>query len=239
MKFSLRFIKSIIAEIKDVLFPQICVGCNEEGNWLCSACSKGLPFSDNKNCLSCSKFLPSGSICRDCSQKSYLDGLVVLYKYEEKNIIARLIKLFKYSGVEEIVDVLEKMAADFFWEPKRVGFTPDVLVPVPLHPRRERERGYNQAYLIAKIFAYHFPEAVLDAESLVRKKYTEQQAKLAREKRMRNIQDVFVWVGEGDCPAQVLLVDDVYTTGSTMEECAKTLKQAGAREVWGIVLARG
>ncbi len=178
-------------------------------------------------------------MCKDCVKKSALDGLVVLYEYEEKNVIARLIKLFKYSGVEEIVEVWEKIFADYFWEQKRMDFVPDMLVPVPLHSRRKRERGYNQAELIAKVVASHFPDAVLDAQSLVRKKYTEQQAKLRREKRILNMHDVFIWKAKESCPSQVLLIDDVFTTGSTMQECAKTLKQAGANEVWGLVLGRG
>jgi ComF family protein len=231
--------RKIINGIKDILFPKNCVGCGEEGGWLCDKCYEKLFFNSPQACLFCSKFITYSSICKDCVKKSALDGLVVLYGYEEKNVIARLIKLFKYSGVEDIVEVWERVFADYFWEPKRMDFIPEMLVPVPLHSRRERERGYNQAELIARVVNHHFPDAVLDAQSLVRKKYTEQQAKLTREKRILNIQDVFIWRAKESCPSQVLLIDDVFTTGSTMQECAKTLKRAGAREVWGLVLARG
>jgi hypothetical protein len=105
--------RKIINEIKDVLFPKNCVGCAEEGSWLCGKCYQKLFFKSPEACLFCSKFITFSSICKDCVKKSALDGLVVLYEYQEKNVIARLIKLFKYSGVEDIVEVWERVFADF------------------------------------------------------------------------------------------------------------------------------
>jgi ComF family protein len=108
---------------------------------------------------------------------------------------------------------------------------------VPLFRARERDRDYNQSAVIAGCLGekYSLP---LDTKSLVRVRATKQQATLSREERYKNVQSAFVWQG-GDVPKEVLLVDDVFTTGATLEACARALKEAGVEVVHGFTLATG
>lgn len=108
-----------------------------------------------------------------------------------------------------------------------------VLVPVPLHPQREKMRGFNQARLLAE-------QLGLPAEMLKRIKNKHPQAELPREDRLKNLKNSFKISGKFDLSnKKIVLVDDVCSTGATLNECAKVLRQAGAKEIWGLVLARG
>lgn len=112
----------------------------------------------------------------------------------------------------------------------------DIVVPVPLHGRRLAERGFNQAEVIAQHFATLSGLPV--SRDLTRKRYTKPQAQLDPEARRKNLSGAFMWKGER-VRGRVLLIDDVCTTGSTLAECARVLKEAGAKEISAICLARG
>ncbi len=214
MRFSLEW-------LKDLLFPKFCVDCQEEGSWLCDKCLqlildlKELSQENNKAISS-------------------LNRVTALFNYGE-NTISKLIQMFKYNYLVEIEEVFRKIifANEFNFIEKNF-----VVVPVPLHPRRERERGFNQSEILAKLFVQKFGLEV--NQNLRRVVYTKQQAKLSGEARRNNLKDVFIFDNFGkSVPENILLVDDVYTTGATMEECAKALKSQGVKMVWGLVMARG
>jgi len=111
-------------------------------------------------------------------------------------------------------------------------------MPVPLSKKRLKWRGFNQAEIIANILADNF-KLEIDAKNLKRIKNTKPQAKLNERERRNNLADCFSWLGDKLNGRNIILVDDVATTGSTLNECAKVLKQAGASEVWGLVVANG
>ena len=221
--------------VKDLFFPKFCVACeNVEGEWLCEACLATIAAPRMFYCLQ-----PAAD------GNSYLDNAEAFFSYEE-NTVAKLIKLFKYNYLTDLAEIFARIIKledfNFNWR----GFT---VVPVPLHPRRERERGFNQAEIIARIFAEKLDLPL--NKNLRRGVYTTQQAKLTKEERQKNLKNAFVWDADNKrvpsrnsgtpliAGEKVLLVDDVFTTGATMQECAKVLKNNGAKEVWGLALASG
>ncbi len=209
-----------LAWLKDLLFPTYCVSCKAEGTWLCQAC-----FPKNTTAENFALEAVEG--------KSYLDGLTAFFSYGE-NPVSELLKMLKYKYITEVLVELRQLIVGVSGYPKLDGF---VIMSVPLHPRRERERGFNQAEYIANLFSEKLELPI--CQRLFRKMYTKQQAKLSGEERRKNLNEAFVFSDNNSIPKKVLLIDDVFTTGSTMQECAKVLKNAGVKTVWGMVLAKG
>lgn len=163
-----------------------------------------------------------------------LEAITAFFNFTEQSPVARLIHTFKYDYASSIGSIWQQVVenSEVKWP---AGF---VFMPVPLFVHRERERGYNQAAILAGIFS-SFSGLPYSTSHLVRTKKTAQQAKLNRQERFDNVAGAFDWISLARVPERVLLVDDVFTTGATMRECAKALKIAGAKEVRGVVLARG
>lgn len=205
----------VLGQIKDCLFPYFCLGCGKEGEWWCGECR-------SKNKIEPFEF----------EAGDYLEKVTALFNYEEKHSLAKLIKTFKYGWVRDIKSLWREIIFD-----SDLTTSKAVLIAVPLHPRRERERGFNQAEELAGILSEKY-QLKTDFDHLIRKIYTSQQSSLTREKRLKNVEEAFLWVGD-TAPEKVVLIDDVFTTGATMQECAKALKRAGVKQVSGFVLARG
>ena len=204
----------------DLLFPLHCTGCQREGKVLCETCVDHLPRLKTPYCPVCAE-PNSGSICRWCQQSTPgFDGLRGPYLMEGP--IREAIHNLKYRGIRAAATELGDLLAQFLTDQAIPG---DVIVPVPLHPRRVRERGYNQS-------------------ELFRTKDSPPQVQAgSREQRRENVADSFRCNtdvrGNSDVHHRaVILVDDVATTGSTLSACASALKAAGATSVWGLVLAR-
>jgi ComF family protein len=176
----------------------------------------------------------NGQFCTRCRSKSSLTGVVVAAYYGD-GPLKELIHGFKYDGLFDIKEVLGKYLTLTLAEKFKKQA---VLIPVPLHKKRLVERGYNQSHLLAVEVAKNTNYQVLD-KKLIRKKYTNPQVTFSGAKRKENMRDAFFWAGKDEIESRiVILVDDVYTTGATLEECAKVLKNSGAKEVWGLVLAK-
>lgn len=158
-----------------------------------------------------------------------------MWAYE--GIARKLISNAKYrylfNQLGELVKLEDRVESEFFR--RFLGEKPTV-VPVPLHPKRERERGFNQAAVAASLFANRCSLVVNNL--LIRVRETEPQVGRKREERLNSMANAFVMRSMLSVPASCLLVDDVWTTGATLRECAKTLKKAGVENVWGFVLAR-
>ncbi len=147
-----------------------------------------------------------------------------------------VVKSFKFRGDFFLGPLLLRRAIDLNWLPKDLkGF--ECVVPVPLHARRERERGYDQAALLGKVMA-RFTGVPLRRGALCRSRYTDQQAQLAAVKRWKNVQGAFRAASKAVADRHVLLMDDVMTTGATASECARVLKRAGAAKVSVLTLVR-
>jgi len=227
--------RDFIKEIKDYIFPIHCLNCDKEGEWLCPECLSTVDTRGIFRCPLCNCFTFQGESCGRCAGKTKLLSIAAIAEYGEEKIVGKLIKAIKYAYAEEAISVIEKMIDSFLINNADFFATVQTIVPVPLHPRRFAERGFNQALLIAKILAQKIQRPVV--EVLQRQRYTPCQVGLSREKRQQNLHGAFAL--SGMLSPSILLVDDVYTTGSTMQECAKVLRKAGVKEVRGLVVARG
>ena len=231
--------------IFDLIFPKECAGCGQESSWLCPDCFSKLKFSSEQYCFHCKKLNKTGSFCSTCQNDYFLDGVIIAGNYDDK-ILSRLIKMLKYNFVKDIGNVLGNYLTDFLKsyfdnEPNhksKIINLKSIIIPVPLHPRRLRWRGFNQTETIANVVAQNFQLEII-TKKLIRTKHKKAQAKLDEWQRLKNIKDCFAWHGDNLAGATIILVDDVATTGATLNECAKILKQNGANQVWGLVVAKG
>ncbi len=229
--------------IKDLLFPKRCVDCGEEGEWWCR---EHRHFLDNEGiwrCPVCKIENKTGTTCSCCKRETHLDGVISFLPFFEPSPLSELLYDYKYNFVKDLESLWEEMIVKNkvfmrknFWLQENTIFT-----PVPLHPLRERWRGFNQAQVLLNIFLrlvkekYPTQDFVFDG-LLERNKKTQQQAKLKKENRLSNIKDAFRI--KKTPPRRVILIDDVFTSGATLSEAAKTLKQAGAQEVWALTFFR-
>ncbi|MBU4347283.1 ComF family protein [Patescibacteria group bacterium] len=230
--------------VLDILFPIECAGCGSEGEWLCHKCFGKIKFKQEQYCLHCKKENKFGRFCPDCRQLYSLDGVLIAGDYDNR-LIAKLIKNLKYNFVRDIAGDLGKFLILFLQNlNSESGFGGAVLaggnliIPVPLHNKRRRWRGFNQAELIAREVSGYF-KLELSVDKLIRIKYKKPQIKLSEAERKSNIIGCFGWRGENLNGRDVVLIDDIVTTGATLNECAKVLKQNGAGKVWGLAAAKG
>lgn len=221
---------------RDALFPLFCAACGmAEGVWLCARCRLRM-MPSHSACPLCHVVTPGGSPCADCAGNSSLARVTSVLAYERGSPAEALIRAWKYAFARDS----ERELFHFF----RLGIADiamaggDVIVPVPLHPRRFAERGFNQSEVVGRWFSQVTGMPLLPM--LRRVRYTTQQARLDRRERQKNLRGAFAPLGRTSAAGlHIVLVDDVYTTGATMQECARVLLSAGAAEVAGVTLARG
>lgn len=220
--------------VVDFFFPRRCVGCGRTGDFLCTSCCQKLPRLLPPFCQKCGKPESSDNLCPTCwGQQNEIGGIRSPFRFD--GVIRQAIHELKYRNLKAISGCLAKLLADYL----QVNPVPgEVLVPVPLHPRRLRERGYNQSSLLARELGRLVALPVIE-DSLFRLKDSLPQAKTATvEGRQRNVADAFACRDQRLSGKHALLVDDVCTSGATLEACAAALKAAGTVSVWGLTLAR-
>ena len=238
-------VKLLKKAILDSLFPLFCLKCREEGSWLCEICLGETKILDFQVCPACEKNITDkGLLCFSCrdSGKSRLDGLIAAVSYEDP-VLKKLVHNFKYRFIGDISLPLAKLVAKAL---VRNDFPlPNLIVPVPLHPKRLRWRGFNQSLLLAA----HISEEIAPllkmevSDILERKKYNQPQMNVKNyQQRLRNVQNIFGLKSDIHLDViknkHILLIDDIATTGATLEQCAKVLKSAGAKKVSAAVVAR-
>ena len=218
----------------DLLFPQRCVGCGKEGNFICQSCCSSLPRVMPPLCLKCGRPQPSGILCPSCvGWQAEIAGIRSPFRFE--GTVRQAVHQLKYKNLRALAAPLAKMLNDYLIANP---IPAEVLVPVPLHRKRLRERGYNQSSLLAKELGKLINSPVV-YDCLIRQQNTPPQARTATvDERRKNVADAFTCVGERLRNQQVLVIDDVSTSGATLDACAQALKAAGAVSVWGLVLAR-
>lgn len=231
-------LKKIWEKIKDYVFPVHCLGCEEEGIWLCSNCKKKIDITGCFYCPICHKQSDLGKCCEECKQESSLDSHIAISKYDENNLIGKVIQTLKYSYAEDVSKAIEDIIKDFLNTNYNIFSNIDLIVPVPLHKKRYVQRGFNQSDIIANLVFKNLDKK--KENILERIRHTGQQAKLKREERLKNLSGAFKLKNNIDLKNKnILLVDDVFTTGSTLQECAKVLKDSGVSRVVGFSVARG
>jgi len=184
-------------------------------------------------CPLCGRPHPTATLCASCRrQPLQIDGIRSVALFE--GALRKAIHAFKYSYVRELAGPLGDLLIGFWemWD----GHA-DIIVPVPLHRRRQRERGYNQAGLLARRLGLATGVSVWD-DVLERKRHTISQTGLGGQARRENVRGAFACLDSSVQDKRVLLIDDVCTTGATLEACSTVLKEAGARTVWALTVAR-
>ncbi|MDD5168612.1 MAG: ComF family protein [Syntrophales bacterium] len=235
----------ILEGIADILFPPRCLACSKvmhdnEPISFCHSCKSQFKTISSPLCFACGlPFETTGGadhLCGDCiiSPKTFSVARS-LGRYE--TTLLESIHAFKYKGKSALGKVLGQiMAAHSYPGFQITEYT--VIIPVPLHTRRLRERRFNQALILARTIARKYA-VPLDFTSLTRHVYTQPQIALGKKERLANVRGAF----RVDDPdkirgEKILLIDDVYTTGSTLNECARILIKSGAAEVGVLTLAR-
>ncbi len=216
----------------DQLFPPKCAACGREGTYLCDTCQPRLERLERPYCDLCAG-PATERVCSWCqSTPPAYDAICAPYRHT--GTVRDMIHELKYRNLRSSAPVLGRLLHAHFKKAPRAA---DLIVPVPLHPSRVRERGYNQSQLLARELSLH-TSIPSDTDLLRRTRDTAPQVSMEDyEQRRRNIAGAFECVGDPSGLA-VLLVDDVVTTGSTMSACAAPLKANGATKVWGFSLAR-
>ena len=230
----------------DILFPRFCFGCGKEGTYICNECEVFLT-ENNLICPICGESNYDGKTHPDCSTKYTLDGLVSVWDYE--GIIRDAILSIKGEGAHHVGKKLIERAFINVLDQNRfidfLEFFIDRSVKitfVPAHKKKKPTNIYqindkNHAEEIAKYLA-DIPEDKKEVVPLIKKsKKTKKQANLTKEERLKNVKDAFE-VKDKKMSERVILVDDIFTTGATMRECANKLKRSGVKKVWGFTLAR-
>lgn len=218
--------------ILDFLFPKHCVSCNTFGSYLCQPCASHIKYFTFSVCPVCDRPTINGRTHEVCASPFALDGFITFTSYEEP--IASLAKSIKYDCVSDAAHV-EYSILKTRWPPYAPSF--DMLIPIPLHPKKLRSRGFNQAELIARTIGQH-TNTPINTQALIKIRETSPQAQLKRKDRIINTQQGFVCLYPSHAHRKAIgLVDDVATTRTTLHLACEALKKSGAREVWGITFA--
>lgn len=225
-------------DVLSLLFPKFCVQCRRRGEYLCTKCFAFIDFLPTLICAVCSKPAIDGITHPGCRTRYTIDGVFasvaykgsikkLLYQYKFSPYLSQLTPFLSelmYEGViqfEPIIKIIEKNTA---------------LVPIPLTKKKARQRGYNQAELLAQELGKKLQLPI--EKCLIRRSETKPQSELSREERRENIKNAFS-VAAVPSQSTIFLVDDIVTSGATFNEAAKVLKKNGAKIVWGVALAHG
>lgn len=239
---ALGMLKPVEALIS-LFYPPICTICAADvgpSEYLCGDCNAKAARIVPPFCETCSEPFP-GAItdeftCANCGhRKLYFETAVAAYR--SRGIVRRVIHDFKYNRQIHLRHVVARWLADALDDVRLRGRRFDRLVPVPLHPARRRERGFNQADLLAELLSRR--TSIPLQPVLQRIRYTKTQTAFDRAERMENLRNAFRLRKNATVQGyRVLLIDDVLTTGSTLSECARVLKVAGAVSVHAATAAR-
>lgn len=225
--------------LKDFLFPKVCVGCGFVGSYICLKCQKKIVPINEDRCIYCGKISKYGLTHYGCQKPNGIDGVSALYKYN--GLMQKIIKAIKYRLVYEVwkeLCTIISVEAQTKWKDYGSVLNNPILQPIPLFPAKERQRGFNQAELVARLIKTIIDGKIIN--KLKRCKNTMPQAEQKENKnRYLNIKNAFR-INRNDLVLKhkIIIIDDVFTSGATMKEAARTLKQAGAFCVYGMVLAK-
>jgi ComF family protein len=226
----------------DILFPKHCVGCGRLGAYVCPACKKQIVLVATNECVCpvCDRRAFGGVTHPRCRSRYSLDGLTSFFYYT--TVMREIIRSIKYRFVSDMVSPLvDLIPSPLFGLLPMSKTESSVIIPIPLHPSRLRHRGFNQAEKIGTILSsqLHIPMRI---DMLMRTRKTDPQVSMKdRGNRLKNMEGVFAVrpeIKKELYNTGIFLLDDVFTTGATMRAAAKTLKQQGAKFVWGITIAR-
>jgi competence protein ComFC len=226
-----------------LLYPPVCTFCGGKtraGEYLCEQCEARAMRIVPPFCEQCSEpfegAITTTFTCANCAHRTiYFDAAVAAYR--GRGIVRDIIHDFKYARQVHLRHLVARWLFAAFVDERLRGRQFEIIVPVPLHPTRQRERGFNQASLLAELLSARI--SIPCKALLKRVRYTTTQTALDRAERMENLHNAFRLRKKANVRGlHVLLIDDVLTTGSTLSECARVLKHAGASSVYAATAAR-
>jgi len=230
-------------DILNFLFPKYCLGCGKQGSYFCPKCLQSAK-AIKQICPVCEKQTPFGQAHNFCQTRNCLDGLISFFAYE--GIIRLAIHKLKYRLVTDLKEELwqiinndwQKREEEMMVLKKFLNTERPLVVPIPLYWHKENIRGFNQASLFGEKLSLKF-NLLFSDKILVRKKNVPSQTKLTQKEREENVKGIFsVSPNIHNSLFNILLVDDVWTTGATLKEATRVLKEGGVKRVWGLTIAR-
>lgn len=230
-------LKKLMNIILDLFFPPRCAICNKVGYFVCPRCDSKIIEAKEFRCPFCGSLSKKGRLCPRCRRKNQLTGVIFCGYFKDENL-RKIIIEYKYHGIFSLADYLAELLAKRY---RQSGVKVDLIVPVPRDKKRFRERGYDQTALLAKKLAKSL--GVNYAEILRKTRKTQSQVGLRRQERIMNLKGAFSL----DLPSEeklnlknktILVIDDVFTTGATLNECAQVLRTIGPKAIWGLVIAK-
>lgn len=226
------------------VFPITCSICGNylsetDNTRLCNQCINGINYIKPLYCQLCGIPLPyGGAHCYNClhlEKRIYYEYIRGVCVYD--GVIKKCIQLFKYHNKDYLSEFLGSLLVNYIKSDEELSYI-DIIVPVPLHCYKKIFRGYNQSELLAKIVAKKINKTLV-VNNLYRKKNTQPQVKLNRNLRIKNVENAFAIKNSSVFENKIILViDDVCTTGETINQCAKVLIKSKARKVYGLTVAR-
>lgn len=213
------------------VFPNACICCGEVGRALCFECQQSFSPAQLR-CLACGRYNPFGLYCASCKRKHWPDRVVACFAYNSP--VKELLHQFKYEDVFLLYKPLAKQLASRIFQIR--NYQQFAVTFIPLSSNRYRWRGYNQAELLAREAAATCRLPVVD--TLRRSRFYESQVKSqTKRSRKQNVKGAFEIKEKASVPKKVILIDDIVTTGATVEEATRVLKRAGVKEVIVIAVA--
>jgi len=235
-------LNTLYQTVVNLCYPPFCISCRTslEQGLLCQDCLDSAVRIEAPFCQICSRpytgVFGAPFACPDCEDHPPAFDCVAT-RYQATGIVRDLIHRFKYSGEFHLRNLLVNWLEEALSDPRVSTEAFDSLVPVPLHPTRIRERGYDQIAALVGLLGERSRKPV--SLCLRRSRYTESQTRFSRKERLQNLQNAFeLRKGTSVLGKRLLLVDDVLTTGSTLDECARVLKSHGAKSVCAVTVAR-
>jgi competence protein ComFC len=238
-----RTIATIAKTFVNILYPLRCASCNKDLETLnefhvCGVCMSAIKPNPQPYCISCGHNMRSGhGLCADCLRaRPYFEKAYSACVYE--TALKELIHSFKYKQKVHLAPLFAKLMADFVKEHNDIMNGVDMITFVPLHPRRLWEREFNQSKVLALSLAKAWGISL--ADTLEKTRATRPQNELSRKERLTNLANAFRAKRSAALKdKKILLIDDVFTTGATVNECSKVLRASGAAGVRCLTLARG
>ena len=233
--------RNIVDRCMDVICPDTCPMCDEillRGKRICTVCDRKLVYIFEPKCKKCGKELEDDTkeYCLDCSLKMhYFKTGIAAFKYDK--MVSKSIYRFKYHNRRRYAKFYGEAIGRVYGR-EILGWNCDVIIPVPIHNKRRISRGYNQAELIAKELGIRL-NVLVDDKYLFRISNTRPMKELDKTTRKKNVERAFKIYKNVVKYKKIILVDDIYTTGSTIDACAKVLLEAGATEVYFVSLSVG
>lgn len=221
-------LKKICNELETILFPQCCLKCGKiSNNILCNNCKKEIYKNVNIKVIKKE---------RNLNKEIYFDEHIYLFEY--KDIIRKLILEYKFKDKSYLYNIFSKIIIK---NKKICGILEkyDIIMPVPIHKKRKSVRGYNQSELITRDICIYIQNIKHENKLLVKTKYNVEQSSLSKEKRKENVKNVYKLISKEKIKNKKIVVfDDIYTTGNTVNEISKLLKENGAKKVLILTIAK-